>query len=416
MDRDISKQIITSRKRKRAIRIALFFAVTVSAAISINSWMSYAISEKELSIGEVDRGVIEITVNAGGKLAPLSEEIIVSPISSRILEVYKNTGDHVEAGEPLLRLELASVEAEYLQKLDEKAMKQSKLVQVRINLENSLSELEMQQQIKTMQLDKLYADFRDERYLDSLGASTPDKVRRAELIYEEAKLQLSQLNHKMANERKHVEAELRVQELELAIFEKSLEESARLLHDARIPASRSATLTFINNQVGSQVSQGTQVAILADLTRFKVEAEAADGYAYRIRVGAKAMVEAGSIRLSGTVVNISPMASNGLVNFVVVPDEASHPGLRSGLRVYVFVQYGVHDNALRLPYGPIFKDGTGNYDVWVIEGDKATKRKITVGEMSYRYVEVRSGLKPGERVILSDMSAYRNKESVKLKK
>lgn len=397
------------------IRMAAFCAVVLLVVASVRIWISDTLSEKGLSIGEVDRGTIEITVNAGGKLSPLSEEIIVSPISSRILEVYKNPGDYVESGEPLLKLELASVEAEYLRKLDERAMRQSKLVQVRINLENSVSELEMQQQIKSMQLNQFYTDLQGERYLDSLGASTPDKVRRAELNYEEAKLQLAQLNQKIVNERKHAEAELRVQELELSIFEKSLQESARLLQDARILAPQSATLTYINNQIGSQVAQGTQIAILSDLSRFKVEAEAADSYADRIRPGARALIESGPTRLSGTVVNITPIALNGLIHFIVVPDEADHPGLRSGLRVNVYVQYGVQDDVVRLPYSSIFKEGPGEYSVWVVQGDKAVKRKIMTGEMSYQYVQVVSGLEPGERVILSDMEAFRNKTEIKLK-
>jgi HlyD family secretion protein len=62
----------------------------------------------------------------------------------------------------------------------------------------------------------------------------------------------------------------------------------------------------------------------------------------------------------------------------------------------------------------VFSGGPGEYEVWVIDGDRATKRKIMVGEMSYLYVTVTGGLGPGERVILSDMESLKNKMEIKL--
>lgn len=415
MDREIPEQIKKARRRKNIIRLAIVAGGLIAAIVLIDVWLNKAISTKSLSIGLADRGTIEITVNAGGKLAPLTEQIVTSPIGSRILEVYKSPGEHVEYGEPLLKLDMSSVESEYLRMVDERAMRRSKLVQVRLDLENSLYELETRGQIQSMKLDQLHTDLLGERYLDSLGASTPDKVRRAELNYDEAKLLLAQTAQRIVNERQRVEAGLRVQELELAIFEKSLQQSARLLEDARILSPQSATLTFIDNRIGSPVSQGTQLAVVSDLSRFKVEAEIADGYADRIRAGARATIEVGSASLSGTVTNVVPTTSNGLVSFIVVPDESDHPGLRSGLRVEVYVQYGIEDNAVRLPYSSAFSNGPGVYDVWIVDGNRATRRKIAVGGMSRRYVTVAQGLEPGERVILSNMDAFKNRTEIKLK-
>jgi HlyD family secretion protein len=89
--------------------------------------------------------------------------------------------------------------------------------QTRVRLENSISELTMQQQLKDMQLKQFLADFQGEKYLDSIGVSTPDKVNRARLNYEEAKLQLQQLKEKITNEQANAEAELHVQQLEINI-------------------------------------------------------------------------------------------------------------------------------------------------------------------------------------------------------
>jgi hypothetical protein len=159
----------------------------------------------------------------------LTEEIIVSPINSRILEVYKEAGDSVNKDEPILKLELASIETDYKQKLDEKEMKKSKLIQSQVSLDNTISDLQMQLQVKDMKLKQLQTELKNERYLDSIGASTSDKVRQAALNYEVAKLELQQLKEQIVNEKKNASAEVKVQQLDLSIFEKSLAESARLI-------------------------------------------------------------------------------------------------------------------------------------------------------------------------------------------
>lgn len=367
-------------------------------------------------IAEVDRGPIEITVYASGTVTPLVEEIVISPINTRILEVYKNPGDKVEAGEPLLKLELLSVESEYKQKLDEREMHKSKLGQVAVEAQNKISEMEMQQQIKEMQLKQLQTDLQSERYLDSIGASTADKVRRAELDYDEAQLELRQLSQKIANQRKLSEAELRVKELEYSIFEKTLAESARLLQNARIPSPLTATLTFINNQIGAQVTQGTQIAVVSDLSRFKVDGEVADSYAEKVSVGGKATVEINQQeKLTGTLINVTPSTSQGVIQFRVMLDDPGNPVLRSGQKASVHINHGLQQNALRIPPGKINYQGRGSYDLWVVKNGKAEKRRVQLGDSSFEYIEVLSGLTEGESVIITNMENYKHKETIKIK-
>ena len=137
MDREISVQELQKRKKNRIIRIATALAVLMLLFLLLPRWLEGKIPIENMPIGTVDTGPIEISIAATGKLVPLSEEIIVSPVGSRILEVYKNPGDTVHEGEPLLKLDLASVETEYRQKIDEKEMMKSKEIQAVITLENA---------------------------------------------------------------------------------------------------------------------------------------------------------------------------------------------------------------------------------------------------------------------------------------
>ncbi|MBF0649105.1 HlyD family efflux transporter periplasmic adaptor subunit [Dysgonomonas sp. GY75] len=414
MDREIPLSIQRKEKRKLILRYGIIALAIIIVIIFLMNILESTLSYKSITIGTVDKGTIEVTVNASGKVIPLTEEIIVSPINSRILEVYKNAGDSVLAGEPILKLELASVETDYNQKLDEKEMKASKLIQSKITLENRISELQMQMQVKDMNLKQMQTELKNEQYLDSIGASTTDKVRQAALNYEVAKLELQQLKQQIENQKKNASAETKVQELEISIFEKSLAESARLLKDARILSPQKATLTYVNNQIGSQVSAGTQIAIISDLSHFKVEADIADSYAEKLSTGAKAIIKIGQLQLEGTVVNITPSVKNGVIQFIVMLKDAGNSRLRSGLKTDVFVSHGIQEDALRIPNASYYI-GAGEYELWVVKDGQAEIRKVKLGESSFEYVEVINGLNQGEQVIVSDMSQYKGKKSIKIK-
>lgn len=414
MDRKIPLNVQRKERLKQIIRYGAIVVIFIVIIIIIINLMEGSVSSKNMVIASADRGTIEITIPASGKVMPLTEEIIVSPINSRILEVYKQAGDSVNIGDPILKLELASVETDYKQKLDEREMKKSKLIQSQISLKNNISEIQMQLQVKEMKLKQLQTELKNEQYLDSLGASTADKVRQAGLNYEVAKLELQQLKQQIENQKKSSDAEAKVQQLDLNIFEKSLAESARLLNDARILSPQKATLTYVNNQIGSQVSAGTQIAIVSDLNNYKVQAEIADSYAEKLSPGAKAIIKISQIQLTGTIVNITPSVKNGVINFVVMLDDSSNSRLRSGLKTDVFVTYGIRDEVLRIPNGSYYIE-PGEYDLWVVKDGTAEKRKVKLGEGSFEYVEVISGLEAGEQIILSEMNQYKSKKSLKIK-
>ena len=60
--------------------------------------------------------------------------------------------------------------------------------------------------------------------------------------------------------------------------------------------------------------------------------------------------------------------------------------------------------------------GRGEYDLFVMTSDdEIVKRKVQLGDSNFEFVEVVSGLQPGDRVVVSDMSQYKNKTKLKLK-
>jgi len=414
MDREIPLHEKRKALRKQIFKYAAITAGIILALYVLFVFLRSSANYKDLVISVVDKGPIDFSINASGKVIPLIEEVIVSPINSRMLEVYKNPGEKVEKGEAILKLELTSIETEYQQKLDEREIKKRKLEQLEVNSNSKISELKMQEKIKDMQLKQMLTELKNERYLDSIGASTSDKIRQAELNYEVTRLELEQLKEKITNESKNLEAELKVQQLDLSIFDKTLAESQRLLKDARIHSPMDATLTFVNNQIGAQVGVGAQIAIVSDLSRYKVDAEIADSYAGYIQPGSRAIVTVGSEKLEGTVLNIVPSSKNGIVNFTVSLKEANHPKLRSGLKTDIYVMIGLKEDAARIKNGSYYM-GKNRYNLWIIKGNKAIRREVNLGECNYDYVEALSGLAPGEQVVISGLEGYGNVNEVKIR-
>ena len=415
MDREIPKEVRTKERRKQFIKYGSIIIVCFVGIFFLISFMRSSVNRKNLILSEVDRGTIEVSVSASGKVVPAFEEIINSPINTRILEVYCKGGDSENVGTPILKLDLQSTETEYKKLLDEEQMKRYQLEQLKVNNETALSDLDMQVKIAAMKLNRLEVELRNERYLDSLGSGTTDKVRQVELAYNTGALELEQMRQNYINARKVKEADLKVKELELNIFTKSLAEMKRTLDDAQIRSPRKAILTYINNQVGAQIPAGGQVAIISDLSHFKIEGEIADSYGDRIAAGGRAIVRVGREKLEGTVSSVTPLSKNGVIAFTVQLEDDSHKRLRSGLKTDVYVMNAVKEGVMRIANSSYYV-GRGDYDLFVLDGEnELVKRKVKLGDSNFEFVEVVSGLQPGDKVVVSDMSDFKNKGKLKLK-
>ena len=377
MDRNLTVKEKWQDRRKVIIRWSLGAGAAVAAVVLLAVLIQPSVRESSIKMAAADIGSIDFAVSATGRVVPGYEETINAPISSRVEEVFKRAGDVVQAGEPLLRLDLTAAQADYDKQEDEEQMK-------------------------------------IERYLDSLGAGTPDKVREAELAYTVASMELDENRQKLENQRELSAADEAVAELDLSIFRKNMEQTRRRLYDAGIRAPYAATLTYIVDEIGAQVSEGSKIAMLADLTRFKVEGELGDMQAGKIAEGYRTTVLAGRDTLTGVVSGISPLSTDGLISFSVQLDDESAPVLRSGLKCDIYVVYAYRENVLRLPSGTYYK-GAGNYDLFVREGDRLVRRRVSLGEANYDYVEVVSGLEPGEQAVISDMSDYAKQPELRIR-
>lgn len=415
MDKQISKSQL---RRERNTKLMKWGGATLLVALGVTALivsLEKGINRRDVRLGAAEQGALETTVNATGRVVPAFEEVINSPVDTRILKVYAQAGDSVEEGAPLLQLDLETAETNYSKLLNERDMRRQELTQLQLKNRTQLSELAMQIEVKQMQVNQLKVEVENERRLDSLGSGTGDRVRQAETAYTTGKLELRQLRERLANEKLRNAAAEKVQSLNVSSFEQDLALMRRTLDQGRIPAPHAGVLTYIANEIGRRITAGEKVAVVSDLSQFKIEGEVAEGSSDRVGVGSEVIVRIGKTELKGTVTNLTPQAKGGVISFTVKLEDPRNPRLRSGLRTELSVSYGYKSSVLRIPNGQYFK-GPGEYNLFVKDGDNhLSQRKVRLGDSNRDYVEVLSGLNAGDSVAVSDMEQFNKSKTLKLK-
>lgn len=412
--------IPASERRKRILRRCIIAGVVAVSAVVVGVCIigvsGKSVKRSQLTFSTVDVGDVENTVSATGKVVPAFEEVVVSPVSSRILEVFHREGELVESGEPLLRLDTHAAEGEVRRLADELSVSRNTTVEAGLDNRTQLTNLEMQIEAKRMYVEELKAELINERRLDSIGSGTGDRVRQAELAWRTGVLELEQLRTQLANESKSRAARLESNRLQENIRERTLEAARRILEDAGIKSPRRATITYINDNIGGSVAAGEKLAVLSDLESFRISGEIPEGDGDKLGAGGMVNIKLGKRRLRGRIGSVTPRATDGMIGFSVLPDTGADSLIRPGMRVDLNLICGLKEGVLRIANGAYFH-GPGIYTLYVAdpEGKNIELRKVRLGDSNFDYVEVVDGLKAGEKVVINDMTEYKTNKILKLK-
>lgn len=415
MDKTIDKKEIYLERRKRLLLWGIPAAVGIAALSVLLYNIAPTVSSRDITVGTAERGPIEITVAATGRIVAAYEEIINSPVESRVLSVYAQPGDSVKAGMPLLLLDLEQEQTELGKLQDARTMQEQQLRQIQLSNMTDISDLEMQIKVSEMNVSRQRIEVENERRLDSIGSGTGDRVRQAETAYRAGVLELEQLRTRLRNERQRASAAEKSQRLNVSTADRDIALMEKTIHRGSIPAPLDGVLTYITTDLGTRVGAGEKVAVVSDLSSFKVIGEVPEGSSDRVQPGAAVTIRISGAQFTGTVSNITPQARQGVVSFVVRLDNPRDSRLRSGARAELQVSFDYKSEVLRVPNGAFYK-GEGDYRMFVFDSkDRAVRRSIRVGDGNRDYVEILDGLKPGDKIIISDTEHYSNKNKLKIK-
>ncbi len=416
MDRELAPEIV-NRSRRKPWLIGLVGLFCLAGAIwGLRSWLKTSVEAGKIRSAVVQTGPVENTLSATGEVIPAYEQIMTSPIRASIRRVLITPGARVRPGQSLIELDKSLTQIEFEKLQDQLALKQNSIEQLRMRLDKNLYDADINDQIKSLNINKLTAEVEDTRRLLKVGGQTPEDVTRAETALRVAQLEKKQLENDLSYNRRSMGASLRESQLQARIEGTNLKVLAQKLRQADVLADRAGVLTWVNENVGSAVNEGEMLAKVADLGSFRVEGSCSDAYVDQLRVGMPIVVRVNDTDLRGLITQIKPSVQNNTVRFGIALDDSRNASLRPNQKVEVFVVTARSPKAIRVANGPTFR-GKRKQHVFVLGTDNlARRREIEVGLTSFDWVEIKSGLQPGERVILTDLSEYEHVQEITIAK
>ncbi|PQA55555.1 efflux RND transporter periplasmic adaptor subunit [Siphonobacter curvatus] len=414
MDREVQAEYRTRQRNRRWLVASGLLLALIAGIYGVRSTLESSIEGSRIRTAPVSVGDVENTLTATGEVIPAYEQIMTSPIRASIKRVLLTTGTPVEPGKAILELDKSLTQIEYEKMQDQLELKRNGIDQLRMKLNKNLYDAEISDKIKSLNINKLRADIEDSRRLQKVGGGTREDITRAENALKIAELEKQQLENDLTYNRQSMGASLRETELGAQIESKNLKELDHKLKRADIVADRKGVLTWVNENIGSSVNEGEMLAKVADLGSFRVDGSCSDIYADQVKVGLPVILKINDTTLRGQITQVKPAISNGIVKFVIQLDNAESTLLRPNMKVDVFVVTDRSTRTLRVANGPAFTGKRKQY-VYVREGNKAYRREVEIGRSNFDFVEIKSGLKEGDRVILTDLNQYQHLEEISIK-
>jgi HlyD family secretion protein len=415
MDKELSVSEVRKQKSKNWLIGIVALIVIILIVWWLRNTLSSSVSKSEIRTAVAEMGAVENTLTASGEVQPEFEQVITSPITAVIQQVLLDAGTQVKAGEKILELDKEATQLTFDKEKDEVDLKRNKVVKLRLDLDKSFYDLKIDDSIKAMKITSLKADVENAKRLQKAGGGTREAIETAEMNLRIAELEKKQLENDIRIKQQTMRADIKESELSAQIQEKQLMEYQSKLQKANIIATRPGVLTYVNKNLGSKVSEGEILARLADLGSFKIIGAISDNYADQVKIGMPVIIRINDKQLRGSLTNIQPSVQNNILSFDVALDSKSTDLLRPKLKVEVFLITAAQQNVVRVANGPAFK-GASMQEIFVLRKDgKAEKRTVKVGLTNFDYVEIIEGVKPGETVIISDLSEYKNTKELEIK-
>jgi len=152
---------------------------------------------------------------------------------------------------------------------------------------------------------------------------------------------------------------------------------------------------------------------VSELDNFKVEASLSDFHARALSPGLAVRIEQGGQVLAGRVQTVLPEIQDGTVKLLVTLDQPHHPMLRNKLRVDVNIVTEQKNGVLVADSGPAI-NGRGRQALFVLRDGAARKTMVDIGASDGKAVEIVGGATLGERIIVSDLSRFKELDSIRV--
>ncbi|MEO8378451.1 MAG: HlyD family efflux transporter periplasmic adaptor subunit [Acidobacteriota bacterium] len=372
------------------------------------------VDKDRVSIAEVQRGEFLVQVRGAGVLTSKHNQVIAVNVEGRVERIELEAGAEVRKGDILARIANP--------KLHEQ------LSEMRWELEALRKENHADAVVLRAELAGLRADSRDARSNYELARmrveaeqTLLDRGIASRLSFEQTKLAAQQQKERIESSNEAVRmmeerlaAMLDAHQARTSKMNNGLSSIQQQVDDLLVRAPIDGVVQQMALKLGQAVTAGTEVARIAPHDNLVAILDIQDYQAGDIRVGQAVHIDGHGSAIQGRVVRIEPTVNNGVVKAEVEILGTLPPDLRANQSIEGVIDVAQRPNALFVARPQLAK-GHGRTVVFRLDGDTAIRTPVDFGLVSTRHIEVLSGLKAGDRIIVSDSAAWGKYERVQVK-
>jgi len=372
---------------------------------------SQSVNPDRLSIANVQQGVFDDFLPLRARVTPLVTVYLDAVEGGRVEKKLVEDGAQVVEGQPLavlsnaeLQLSTLEKQAEVEQQLNNMRSQELALTQTRNSNLRDLNQAETE-------LAKARRQYDLQKPLSEKGFVSMKTFNdtKDDLQYQQQRLAI--LKHSITQTESLQSSQLKQLRAAASSLNSSMGIAQSSLGQLNIRAPVTGQLSGFDIQLGQSLQQGERIGQIDSAGADKLQADVDEFYLGRVQVGqgASADIDGKTYRLK--VSKIYPQVRNGQFSIDLVFVGPEPQSIQRGQTVQAKLTLGDPSRAVLIPNGAFFNDTGGNW-VFVVDsgGKSATKRQVQLGRKNSDFIEVVSGLKPGERVVTSSYSGLVDKD------
>jgi HlyD family secretion protein len=413
-----------SAARQRRIRQIIYGAVALVVIVLVTIGLSRlkpaapTVDRATVWLETVKRGPMVRQVRGLGVLVPEDIRWIPAVTEGRIERIVVRPGAVVTPDTVLIELSNPTLQQAALEAESQLKGAEANLASLRVRVQNDL--LSQQAAAAGVQADynqaKLQAEADAELGRQGLLADLPVKISRMKADQLAMRNEVEQ--KRFAQMKDSIQAQLGSQIAEVDRLRAALKLRQSEVAQLKVRAGMPGVLQILGDkvEVGAQVGPGTNLARVANPNRLKAELKVPETQAKDVQIGQSVSIDTRNGIVAGHVSRVDPAVVQGNVAVDVALDGELPKGARPDLSVDGTIELERLDDVLYVGR-PAYGQEQSKIMIFRLEPDgvTATHVPVTLGRTSVTTVEIRSGLKPGDQVILSDMSQYDAFDRVRLK-
>ncbi len=406
------------KSRRRPALIASGVALVVVATVLLNGLAPAAptVDKAAVLVDSVRRGDVVREVRGPGTLVPERIQWITAQASARVERVMSESGQNVDGGTVLLELSNPDLQIQTMQAEQQVRQAQIELLNLRTNLRSAMLTQEgtvasMRTQYVNASQEGAAADSLAKLQLISGFEANRKKAEAAEfttrLRIESERLELM---------RQAIDSQIATQSAQVQQLQAIAANQRTRLGSLQVRAPETGVLQDLSLQLGQWVPEGTTLAKVVQPDKLKAVLRIPESQAKDVALGQPASIDTRNGVVAGRVTRKDPSAQGGSVTIDVTIDGPLPAGAVPDLSVDGTIQIERLDNVLYTGR-PAMTGGTGLVQLFKMntQGDEAIRVPVQLGRNSVNTIEILRGLEPGDRIILSDMSAYTGVDRVRIR-